>query len=73
VEATGDSSCDQYHSYKEDIAILKRLNQKSYRLFDVMGPGSATQSLKSARTAAAISTCPMKAAVFPTTAHRLSP
>jgi Glycosyl hydrolase family 1 len=41
--ATGDSSCDQYHSYKEDIAILKRLNQKSYRLFDVMGPGSATR------------------------------
>jgi beta-glucosidase len=28
---TGDSSCDQYHRYKEDIAILKRLNQKSYR------------------------------------------
>jgi len=29
--ATGDVSCDQYHRYKEDIAILKRLNQKSYR------------------------------------------
>jgi len=29
--ATGDASCDQYHRYKEDIAILKRLNQKSYR------------------------------------------
>lgn len=29
--ATGDVSCDQYHHYKEDIAILKRLNQKSYR------------------------------------------
>ncbi len=29
--ATADVSCDQYHRYKEDIAILKRLNQKSYR------------------------------------------
>ncbi|MGC1362444.1 MAG: family 1 glycosylhydrolase, partial [Silvibacterium sp.] len=29
--AIGDVSCDQYHRYKEDIAILKRLNQKSYR------------------------------------------
>ncbi len=29
--ATGDVACDQYHLYKEDIAILKRLNQKSYR------------------------------------------
>jgi beta-glucosidase len=30
-QATGDVSCDQFHRYKEDIAILKRLNQKSYR------------------------------------------
>ncbi len=29
--ATADVSCDQYHRYKEDIGILKRLNQKSYR------------------------------------------
>jgi beta-glucosidase len=29
--ATGDVSCDQYHRYREDVAILKRLNQKSYR------------------------------------------
>ena len=29
--ATGDVSCDHYHHYKEDIAIVKRLNQKSYR------------------------------------------
>jgi beta-glucosidase len=29
--ATADVSCDQYHRYKEDIAILKRLNMKSYR------------------------------------------
>jgi beta-glucosidase len=29
--ATADISCDQYHRYKEDVAILKRLNQKSYR------------------------------------------
>jgi beta-glucosidase len=29
--ATADVTSDQYHRYKEDIAILKRLNQKSYR------------------------------------------
>ena len=29
--ATGDVACDQYHRYPEDIEILKRLNQKSYR------------------------------------------
>ncbi len=29
--ATGDVACDQYHLYKEDIALMKRLNQKSYR------------------------------------------
>src|SRR5271168_1746496 len=29
--ATADVACDQYHLYKDDIAILKRLNQKSYR------------------------------------------
>lgn len=29
--ATGDVACDQYHRYREDIAILKRLHQKSYR------------------------------------------
>ena len=29
--ATGDVACDQYHRYKEDVTILKRLNQKSYR------------------------------------------
>jgi beta-glucosidase len=29
--ATADVSCDQYHHYKEDIAIMKRLNMKSYR------------------------------------------
>jgi beta-glucosidase len=29
--ATGDVAGDQYHRYKEDVAILKRLNQKSYR------------------------------------------
>jgi beta-glucosidase len=29
--ATADVASDQYHRYKEDIAILKRLNQKSYR------------------------------------------
>ena len=29
--ATGDAACDQYHLYPQDIAILKRLHQKSYR------------------------------------------
>lgn len=30
-EATGDIACDQYHLYPQDIALMKRLNQKSYR------------------------------------------
>jgi beta-glucosidase len=29
--ATGDVACDQYHLYKQDVALMKRLNQKSYR------------------------------------------
>ena len=29
--SNADVSCDQYHRYKEDIAIMKRLNMKSYR------------------------------------------
>ena len=29
---TGDVACDQYMRYAEDIALLKRLNQKSYRM-----------------------------------------
>ena len=28
---TGDVACDQYHLYPQDIAMAKRLNQKSYR------------------------------------------
>jgi beta-glucosidase len=28
---TGDLACDHYHLYKQDIALLKSLNQKSYR------------------------------------------
>jgi len=28
---TGDVACDHYHLYKQDIALMKRLNQKSYR------------------------------------------
>lgn len=28
---TGDVACDHYHLYPQDIAILKQLNQKSYR------------------------------------------
>jgi beta-glucosidase len=34
---TGDVACDQYHRYGEDIAIAKRLHQKSYR-FSVSWP-----------------------------------
>lgn len=26
-----DVACDQYHRYKEDVALMKRLNMKSYR------------------------------------------
>jgi beta-glucosidase len=29
--SNGDVACDQYHRHKEDIAIMKRLNMKSYR------------------------------------------
>ncbi|HEX5235239.1 MAG TPA: family 1 glycosylhydrolase [Silvibacterium sp.] len=48
--ATGDLACDQYHRYKEDIAILKRLNQKSYRFstswarIQPTGTGSTNQA-----------------------------
>jgi beta-glucosidase len=35
--ATGDVACDEYHHYPEDIAILKRLNQRSYR-FSISWP-----------------------------------
>jgi beta-glucosidase len=34
---TGDIACDQYHLYPQDIAILKRLSQKSYR-FSISWP-----------------------------------
>jgi beta-glucosidase len=29
--STGDIACDQYHRYRDDIAILQQLNLKSYR------------------------------------------
>jgi len=35
--ATADLACDHYHRYPEDIAILKQLNQKSYR-FSISWP-----------------------------------
>ncbi len=35
--STGDVACDQVHRYKEDVALLKRLNQKSYR-FSISWP-----------------------------------
>src|SRR3979490_3087102 len=28
---TGDVACDQYHLYPQDIALAKRLNQKTHR------------------------------------------
>ena len=34
---TGDVACDQYHLYPQDIALAKRLNQKSQR-FSVSWP-----------------------------------
>jgi beta-glucosidase len=34
---TGDTACDQYHRYKEDIALMKQMNQKSYR-FSISWP-----------------------------------
>jgi beta-glucosidase len=46
---TGDVACDHYHRYAEDIAILKRLNQKSYRFsiswprIQPSGPGTPNQ------------------------------
>ena len=34
---TGDVTCDEYHRYREDIGILKQLNQKTYR-FSISWP-----------------------------------
>lgn len=34
---TGNTACDHYHRYKEDVAIMKRLGMKSYR-FSVSWP-----------------------------------
>ena len=28
---TGDTACDHYHRYKEDIALMKELGIKAYR------------------------------------------
>ncbi len=35
--ATADVACDDYHLYQQDVAILKQLNQKSYR-FSISWP-----------------------------------
>src|SRR5678816_3790942 len=47
---TGDVACDQYHLYPHDIALAKRLNQKSYR-FSISWPriqpaGTGTPNMK---------------------------
>jgi len=34
---TGDVACDHYHRYREDVALMKRLNLKAYR-FSVSWP-----------------------------------
>src|ERR1700759_5422000 len=47
---TGDVACDQYHLYPQDIALAKRLNQKSHR-FSISWPriqpvGTGTPNIK---------------------------
>ncbi|WP_370674904.1 glycoside hydrolase family 1 protein [Pleomorphomonas sp. PLEO] len=34
---TGDIACDQYHRYEEDVALMRKLNLKSYR-FSISWP-----------------------------------
>ncbi len=47
--ATGDVACDHYHLYPQDIALMKRLHQKSYRFsiswprIQPLGTGPANQ------------------------------
>lgn len=47
---TGDVACDEYHLYPQDLALAKRLNQKSYR-FSISWPriqpsGSGAANMK---------------------------
>src|ERR1700719_5024714 len=47
---TGDVACDQYHLYQQDVALAKRLNQKSHR-FSISWPriqplGTGTPNVK---------------------------
>lgn len=37
VKATGDSACDHYHRWKEDVALMARLGLKNYR-FSISWP-----------------------------------
>ncbi|MBW2091114.1 MAG: beta-glucosidase, partial [Deltaproteobacteria bacterium] len=35
--STGDVACDHYHRYQEDVALMKKLNQRAYR-FSIAWP-----------------------------------
>ena len=52
---TGDVACDQYHRYKEDVAIMKELGLESLSFFRKLGPHPAGRNRgKSMRKASLI-------------------